>query len=483
VLDDRSTARTTNVLMNVFTTHETVAYTMIMLYGHGALLLAVLFACSSTVKGSHKVELTVKSVRAIQGKVSTQNVSVLSVLDQHGTQNSWNKYMEIDAGTKTRFVADFKLSYSGNVAHLKNLSVAINSIGLPATMQKRALKIQTSSGAWKTVATNQNSQTWIWYSQVALLPSASNTYFAKDGSLTIRVVSSNSMDVMDLDYMVIEASVNDDTSSPITPTSAPTVANPPSGSTHAWWTPKASDALTWQWQLNGVVNTSVNVNVYDIDLFDTTKQEIKFLKDQGRTVICYFSAGTYEGWRSDWKTFFSFVVNDSYNGSKPPFAGKMADWNERWLDIRRMDLLTPIMTSRLELAAANGCDGVEPDNVDAYSNAQETRLNITASDQLAYNRWLATKAHELGLAVGLKNDVEQTTELVNDFDFAINEQCFQHNECAAYKSFTNQDKAVFGVEYVGDPSIFCPKAKALHLSWMFKKLSLMAYRIGCEGYT
>ena len=47
------------------------------------------------------------------------------------------------------------------------------------------------------------------------------------------------------------------------------------------------------------------------------------------------------------------------------------------------------MGKRMDLAKSKGCDGIEPDNVDVYSN-HNTGFHFTASDQLAYNKWLAT---------------------------------------------------------------------------------------------
>ncbi len=167
----------------------------------------------------------------------------------------------------------------------------------------------------------------------------------------------------------------------------------------------------------------------------------------------------------------------------------MAQWDERWLDIRRIDLLGPIMESRLDLAVTKGCDAVEPDNVDAYTNLSEVNLPLTYQDQIAYNEWLAQEAHERGLSIGLKNDVGQLADLVDDFDWALNEQCFQYNECSGYSVFTAAGKAVFGVEYIdyinqgaSPPATFCPNANAMQLSWLQKKLALDAWRIGCEDY-
>jgi hypothetical protein len=251
-----------------------------------------------------------------------------------------------------------------------------------------------------------------------------------------------------------------------------------------WWTPKASDELTWQWQLqnSNKLDMRFDVDMYDVDLFDVTDAAIAALHKRNKIVVCYFSAGSYEAYRDDWSDYFDFIQPDiPYTGTNAPFANKMAEWEgERWLDIRRIDLLGPIMKSRLQYAVDRKCDAVEPDNMDAYDNNKESGLQLTESDQLAYNRFIATEAHNVGLSVGLKNDVGQLADLVNDYDFAVNEQCFEEKECSEYKIFTDMDKAVFGVEYSGRICSFCTKAKRMKLSWMKKREELDPWRQGCD---
>jgi hypothetical protein len=198
------------------------------------------------------------------------------------------------------------------------------------------------------------------------------------------------------------------------------------------WTPALTD--TWQWQLKGSINTAYDAQVYDIDLFDAPRATIDELKSQGRRVVCYFSAGSAEDWRADFARF------------QPADLGQaLIGWpGERWLDTRS-DNVRQIMKDRLKQAADRGCDGVEPDNVDAHT--QPTGLALTALTQLDYNRFLAREAHALGLAIGLKNNVGQLAELVADFDFAVNEQCHQYGECAGYAVFTSVGKPVFNAEY------------------------------------
>ncbi|MBX9393120.1 endo alpha-1,4 polygalactosaminidase [Streptomyces sp. TRM72054] len=222
----------------------------------------------------------------------------------------------------------------------------------------------------------------------------------------------------------------------------------------------------WQWQLRGRVDTSVDAAVYDIDGFDTSKATVAALHDKGRKVICYLSTGAWEDWRPDAKKFPTSVIGEG-NG-----------WDgERWLDIRRTDVLGPLMAARMDMCRAKGFDAVEPDNMDGYRN--RTGFPLTAADQLRYNRLIAGLAHERGMAVGLKNDLDQIPELVGDFDFAVNEQCAQYGECAALTPFIEAGKAVFHAEYELPTHRFCAESRRLKLSSLLKKYELGVWRRTC----
>ncbi len=178
------------------------------------------------------------------------------------------------------------------------------------------------------------------------------------------------------------------------------------------------------------------------------------------------SAGSWENWRPDAAQFPATVLG--HNNGWP---------GEKWLDIRRLDVLGPIMEARLNLCRDKGFDAVEPDNIDGYSN--NTGFPLTAQDQLTYNRFLADAAHARGLSIGLKNDLEQVPDLLSRFDFAVNEECFRYNECAALSPFINAGKAVFETEYNQATASFCPLASGLGFSSMKKNLDLDAWRAPC----
>ncbi len=244
-------------------------------------------------------------------------------------------------------------------------------------------------------------------------------------------------------------------------------AAPPDAPRADVWAPRPG--TSWQWQLSGTIDTSLDVAMYDVDLFDAPDAVLADLRGRGIAVVCYVNAGAREDWRADAGDFPAEVVG-------APLAG----WpGENWLDVRA-PAVRAIMQARLDRAAARGCTGVEPDNVDGYTNA--TGFPLTAADQLDYDRFLAAEAHARGLSVGLKNDLDQIPDLVGDFDWALDEQCHQYSECDALAPFVAGGKAVFNAEY-GDASLaasVCPDANARDFDTLIKNLNLDAFRIACR---
>jgi hypothetical protein len=212
------------------------------------------------------------------------------------------------------------------------------------------------------------------------------------------------------------------------------------GSTGSQWVP--AQHLTWYWQIQGTVNNSEPVAAYDIDGFENTAAEVTTLHAKGIHVICYIDVGTAENFRPDFASFPASVQGDS-NG-----------WpGEKWLDIRQLSVLEPIMTARFQMCKEKGFDAVEPDNMDGYEN--KTGFPLTAAEQLTYDEWVATEVHSLGMAVLQKNDGEQTNELEPYFDGALDEQCNQYKECSNFEPYLAAGKPVLNAEYSLATSAFC----------------------------
>ncbi len=228
---------------------------------------------------------------------------------------------------------------------------------------------------------------------------------------------------------------------------------------------------TWQIQYSGELDLDLDVEVFNLDLFDTPAEAIIELKERGVFVICYFSAGSFEDWRPD---------ADKYPDDVLGYA--LDDWpGERWLDIRQIPSLSSIIEKRMDLAVEKGCDGVDTDNVDGYENT--TGFSLTGNDQLGFNKFLAQAAHDRGLKIGLKNNLNQINELIDDFDWILNEECFTYQECDQLLPFIDANKPVYVIEYQLDPSDFCHQANQHGFSALHKNWDLDAYFTDCLEFS
>jgi hypothetical protein len=227
------------------------------------------------------------------------------------------------------------------------------------------------------------------------------------------------------------------------------------------WRPKPTTAA-WQWQLQGRIDTSIGAGVYEVDGFETPARTVAKLHRLGRRVICYLDVGAWESYRPDADRFPPAVLGSAYSGYP----------DERWLDIRRIDVLAPILRKRFDICRRKGFDAVEPDNVAGYEN--KSGFPLTAGDQLRFNRWVAREVHRRGLSVALKNDPGQVRQLIGAFDFAVVEQCFAYDECGMFAPFVAAGKAVFVAEYEEPLASICPQAERLRFSVIRKNPDLFA---------
>lgn len=245
---------------------------------------------------------------------------------------------------------------------------------------------------------------------------------------------------------------------------APVSAAPPTV-----WQPAAGASFSIELSL-APASVKTPAEVVDLDLFDISAATVAALKKQGKHVLCYFSAGSWENWRPDKKSFSASVLGKPLDG-----------WpGERWIDIRQLSLLAPPLRGRLDLCKQKGFDGVDPDNVDGYGAV--TGFPLTKSDAIKYLRFLATEAHARGLAIGLKNATEIAATLLPNMNFAVTEDCFKQGWCQVSKNFIAKSKPVFAIEYTDnhiDFAAFCQQATTLGLSPLLKRRSLDAAEKRC----
>ena len=248
------------------------------------------------------------------------------------------------------------------------------------------------------------------------------------------------------------------------------LAMPVAGAAQGIWKPQPGQS--WDWQLSAPFDFTRPVGILDIDQQETSAATVAMLHAQGKHVICYIDVGSWESWRPDAGAFPDSIKGKAYDG----YPG------EKWLDIRRIDLLGPILQARFDDCAAKGFDAIEPDNIDGFEN--DTGFALTAADQLVFNRWLAAQAHARGLSIGLKNDNGQVAELLDDFDWALSEDCDDQGWCADLLPFIAAGKAVLQTEYTDtgeNLGRFCAKAGARGFSGLLKKRALHDWARFCPA--
>jgi hypothetical protein len=230
--------------------------------------------------------------------------------------------------------------------------------------------------------------------------------------------------------------------------------------------PKPSTA-SWQTQFQDPIDPSVRARFFDID-GDYPAKTVRALQRRGRKVACYLNAGAWEDFRAD---------SDAYPRSVRGAVYEDYADDERWLDIRRIDLLAPILRARINACRAKGFDGVDPDNLNGFET--KTGFPLSADDQLRFNKWLAKEVHARGLSIGLKNDGTQARALEPHFDWVIVEECIEQGNCGEYAPFTRAGKAIFAIEYLKPTRRVCQEARRRRISLVFKKPDLTAPRRTC----
>lgn len=230
---------------------------------------------------------------------------------------------------------------------------------------------------------------------------------------------------------------------------------------------RSSDDLHIQYAGRLVVPSATRV--VDVDLDATSSGTVAALHRRGKVVVCYISAGSAERYRSDAAAFPTAVIGKTLVG-----------WpDERWLDIRQLPVLLPIMKARVERCKAKGFDAMDFDNVDAYAN--DSGFPLTASDQIRYDRALAALAHAAHVQAVLKNAVSIIPRLVGSFDAALNEQCGQYDECGVYGPFVRAKKPVWVLEYSVPYTKACLSVQRFGVHVQRKHLDLDAWRQACPA--
>jgi hypothetical protein len=223
--------------------------------------------------------------------------------------------------------------------------------------------------------------------------------------------------------------------------------------------------IPWDWQLTGPFDLTRDVGAISLDPVDHDKAAIMALNERGVKTICYTSIGTLEDWRDDVDSFPDFVVGGTYD--------EFSD--DRFLDIRQIDVLIPIMAARFQACKDNGFVAIEADNQDIYQ--LNSGMQITTADTVAYLTALADIAHGMELQIGQKNVPDLTPDLVGTMDFVIAEGCYKYDWCDEILVYAQVGKPLYAAEILDDgvdPPTACRYGAARGIQFIFKDSDLSA---------
>ena len=163
-------------------------------------------------------------------------------------------------------------------------------------------------------------------------------------------------------------------------------------------------------------------------------------------------------------------------------AAHMTRPNERYLDVRRLQMVVPLITQQIVACKNQGFTAIEPDGLDAY--AQDSGFPITTADTVRYATTLAHVAHGLGLRIAQKNVPELTEALLPHFDFAITESCFETGTCEQIAAYPKANKPAFNAEYTDTDIDFakaCAEGARLNINMIRKDRPVTAPVIFCQA--
>ncbi|KAE9365210.1 glycoside hydrolase family 114 protein [Stipitochalara longipes BDJ] len=238
---------------------------------------------------------------------------------------------------------------------------------------------------------------------------------------------------------------------------------------------------TWQMVLqnNTKVTASANdgIDIYDIDI-DSSPDTFNSILSAGKYLVCYFSAGSSEAYRSDVGCFNTKLGAGDYGCN---YGGAYKD--EYWLNTSSIEVRR-IMQDRIAKAHQKNCSAIDPDNIDAYGN--QNGIGATMNDSISFMQFLADESHSRGMGIGLKNSLEILDSVSSIIDFAVNEECVKYGECDSYTSFLATGAPVVNIEYPNneDPDVqhSFNKSEADSRCSTWKSLGLPSLATTLKGY-
>jgi len=204
------------------------------------------------------------------------------------------------------------------------------------------------------------------------------------------------------------------------------------------WSPphldKTGHPMRWDWQIGRTTplqRTGRNaVDIYDVDGFLTTKAQVTAIttKWQAATLahpkaVCYLDLA-WEDYRPDGtpgQAFPAATLGNIYFGYP----------EERWVDLRQLDALKPMLAERIGLCARKGFDSVELDDIDSFDPPSTTGFHLTPGDLQNFLAYAFNRIHADGMTGLWKNSPLLSWWGRQYADGAVVEECYSSQQCVA----------------------------------------------------
>jgi hypothetical protein len=173
----------------------------------GGVSTAASFALTNAVSSGSGSTITLvpSSYVTTEGTSGGQAVATsIDLLDESGTENIWNKYVEFDglyAGYQV-----FTLPTTIAPGSVTNMQIEVNYQGPSAPNQTWTWQIYNwATAAYVTVGTNAGAPDWgAWKLLTFTVPGTLSNYIrSSDGQVRIQLLSNNSADDADIDYEAV----------------------------------------------------------------------------------------------------------------------------------------------------------------------------------------------------------------------------------------------------------------------------------------
>jgi hypothetical protein len=206
----------------------------------------------------------------------------------------------------------------------------------------------------------------------------------------------------------------------------------------ACWSPphldKTGHPMRWDWQIGRTTPLQRTgrsaVDIYDVDGFLTTKAQVTAITTgwQAATLphpkgVCYLDLA-WEDYRPDGTPGTAFpasALGNIYFGYP----------EERWVDLRQLDALKPMLAERIGMCAQKGFDAVELDDIDSFDPPSTTGFHLTPGDLQNFLAYAFNLIHADGMAGLWKNSPLLSWWGRQYADGAVVEECYSSQQCFA----------------------------------------------------